>query len=115
MYNNIKSKIITPEVISVFFACLTGVRQGENISQLCFSVFLNDLRSNLHFSNATGQTFEANDENIYVFIQLFVLLFADDTVLFSNTKEGLQKALDIFEWKLTVNINKTKMSYSPVG
>jgi hypothetical protein len=42
------------------------------------------------------------------------LLFADDLVLFSNTKEGLQSKLDILndyceEWCLGINPKKTKV------
>jgi len=42
------------------------------------------------------------------------LLFADDAVLISETREGLQKSLDsLYEycckWKLTVNVEKTKI------
>jgi hypothetical protein len=49
-----------------------------------------------------------------VYYKLFVILYADDTVILSENKDGLQKALDIFEsyceiWKLQVNVNKTKV------
>ena len=49
------------------------------------------------------------DENIYVFIKIIVLLFADDMVIFGNSKEVLLLALNAFgkycdDWKLTVNI-----------
>ena len=48
------------------------------------------------------------------FLKIFILLFADDTVLFSDTKEDLQYTLNLFEnycdsWKLTRNITKTKI------
>ena len=41
-------------------------------------------------------------------------MYADDTVIFSDTKAGLQKALDSLHryctaWKLLVNPSKTKM------
>ena len=47
-------------------------------------------------------------------LKLYLLLFADDIVIFSNTSEGLQKGLDTVsdycqKWKLTVNIDKTKV------
>ena len=46
--------------------------------------------------------------------RLFAILYADDTAILSENKDGLQKALDIFEsyceiWKLKVNVNKTKV------
>ena len=53
-------------------------------------------------------------EHLGIFIKLFILLYADNTVLFSETPEGLQSALDSFEnycklWKLEVNVKKTKI------
>ncbi len=46
--------------------------------------------------------------------KLFLLLYADDIVIFSETAEGLQTGLNILfdycqRWKLTVNINITKV------
>ena len=46
--------------------------------------------------------------------KLFLLLYADDMTIFAETAEGLQIGLDIYEsycnrWKLTVNIEKTKI------
>ena len=47
-------------------------------------------------------------------MKLFLLLYADDTVIFSETKEDMQHALLEFEeycynWKLQVNALKTKI------
>ena len=47
-------------------------------------------------------------------IQIFLLLFADDIILFSSTIKGLQREIDELEnycehWKLTVNQAKTKI------
>ena len=38
-----KSKIVANGVSSAYFICLNGVRQGEHLSPLLFSIFLNDL------------------------------------------------------------------------
>ena len=51
---------------------------------------------------------------LHIFYKLFVVLYADDTVILSETKEGMQKSLDIFQsycelWKLQINVNKTKV------
>ena len=47
-------------------------------------------------------------------LQLYLLLFADDAVIFSETREGLQNHLNNLEsyykkWNPTVNVNKTKI------
>ena len=66
--------------------------------------------------NVGGIIAEANAEHIYSYLKLFILLFADDTVLFSHNQYDLQSMLNSFEnycdeWKLTVNISKTRNSY----
>ena len=114
MYKNIKSRVKTAEGMSAFFPCQTGVRQGENLSPLLFSIYLNDLRGYFNINQVPGVSCETDEEDIYVFLKIIVLLFADDTVIFGNTKENLQFALNVFEkycddWKLTVNISKTKV------
>ena len=107
MYNNIKSRVKTAEGTSVFFPCQTGVRQGENLSQLLFSIYLNDLKGYLNANKVPGIFCETFDENISAFIKIIVLLFADDTVICGNSKEDLQLALNVFskccdDWILTV-------------
>ena len=57
---------------------------------------------------------EQSVNELNVFIKLFVILYADDTVILADTKEGMQNALNIFQsyceiWKLEVNVNKTKV------
>ena len=52
--------------------------------------------------------------NLTVFLVIFVLLYADDTVIFAETSEGLQRNIDIFgtycnQWKLSVNCAKSKI------
>lgn len=104
------SRINTSEGTSAFFPCCKGVRQGENLSPILFSLFLNDLEHYLMTNNANGLDCKANTQNTYSFIKVFILLFADDTVLFANSKDDLQNMLNIFEqycedWKLTVNVS----------
>ena len=114
MYSNIKSRITSQEGTSAFFPCCKGVRQGENLSPILFSLFLNDLEHYLMTNSVNGLVCEANTQNTLLFIKVFILLFADDTVLFANNKEDLQNVLTTFEqycedWKLTVNVSKTKI------
>ena len=53
MYNNIKSRIVTQDGNSAYFPCNKGVGQGENLSPILFSFFLNDLEVFLLAKGAT--------------------------------------------------------------
>lgn len=81
-----------------------------------FSIFLNDLESYLQSKDVSGLiTLSEEIENqLNVYLKLFVILYADDTVIMSETKEDLQKQLDVFSeyckfWQLKVNVEKTKI------
>ena len=57
---------------------------------------------------------EEIENQLNIYLKLFVILYADDTVIMSETKEDLQKQLDVFSeyckfWQLKVNVEKTKI------
>ena len=111
IYKNVRSKV---EGATIYFPCLTGVRQGENLSPFLFSIFVNDLNHFLMSKHLNGSTSEFNSDEIYIYLKIMVLLYADDTVLFSDTESDMQHALDAFHvycntWRLTVNTEKTKI------
>jgi hypothetical protein len=67
---------------------------------------LNDLEDVLENHNVTGLlTISQDIENIInVYINIFLLLYADDTVLMAETPEDLQKQLNIFQiYKCTIH------------
>lgn len=116
MYDNIKSCVQYNSEQSEFFPCLTGDRQGENLSPFLFSIFLNDLEK--FVLELDGSPLELVKEKclseLNIIIKLCIILYADDTVILADTYEGMQHALDIFQsycdtWKLEVNISKTKV------
>lgn len=114
MYNGIKSSISINGESSPFFACDCGVRQGENLSPVMFSLYLNDLESFLMHKGLPGITVDVNDEEFMIYLKLFSLLYADDTVLMADNPTDLQSCLHAFssyckEWKLNINIGKTKI------
>ena len=114
MYQGIKSKISTNDGSTAFFDCNIGVRQGENLSPILFTFYLNDLEQYLSSRQVSGIECDALTDDAYVYFKLLVLLYADDTVLFSDNSEDMQNALNVFEeyckkWKLSVNISKTKI------
>jgi hypothetical protein len=95
IYKDIKSNIIFNNSKSDYFPCDNGIRQGENLSPFLFAIFLNDLEDFLENHNVTGLlTISQDIENIMnVYINIFLLLYADDTVLMAETPEDLQKQL----------------------
>jgi len=88
MYENAKSCILTNDMKSDTFSCENGVRQGENLSPLLFSVYLNDLKHFLSKENEglshlrnTGKQIGLTDEITDSLFKMFLLLYADDTVI----------------------------------
>ena len=62
-----------------------------------------------------GLTWEFYSNKIYIYLKLMMLLYADDTVLFSDSESDMQSALDAFNeychtWQLTINIEKSNSS-----
>ena len=97
MHKEIKSCMTVNGSTSVFFNCEKGVRQGENLSPLLFAIYFNDLESFMSFNNCSGidiDIIQAN--NLMIFIKLFVILYADDTILFIDDAKQFQETLNIF-------------------
>ena len=108
MYSDIKSCVRVGGACSNLFSCISGLRQGENLSPISFSQYLNDLHD--YFSGAgilNGIEIPFNDD-LYTYLKIFVLLYADDTVLLGDTENDLQNSLNLYQnycdtWKLSVN------------
>ena len=114
LYLNIKSCVSQENELSSFFGSYCGVRQGENLSPVIFSLFLNDLESFLVEKQNNGITVENHTEDISIFLKIIVLLYADDTVILVSDPDSFQKCLDDFndycnDWKLKINVNKSKV------
>ena len=90
---------------SVLFTIPRGVKQGTRlITPTLFNVFINDITK--HFENNKSTPLKLIDSNISC------LLFADDLLILSETKEGLQHRLNNLSnycdnWQLDINVNKT--------
>ena len=76
------------------------------MSPLPFSLFLNDIEVTFIQNGLEGLDIDT--------FKLFMLLYADDIVIFANSAEQLQESLNMLSdycrrWKLTVNVSKTKV------
>ena len=97
--------IKTPMGLSDYLPCPLGVRQGCIISPIMFTLFLTDVQNFISLGSH-GIDIET--------IKLFVLLFADDLVIFAETVIELQRMINRLKeyctiWRLTINILKTKV------
>ena len=106
IYKNVKSKVKYNSCLSEEFTCQTGVRQGESLLPFLFAIHVNDIEEEFIIKGANGIDVG--------YLKLFLLLYAGDIVIFSDSPEGLQKSLDILfeycnKWKLTANIDKSKV------
>ena len=86
------------------------------MSPVLFALYLNDLESFLGTCNLKGLDSISHDIDINfdIYLKLFNLLYAEDTVLMAGSPEDLQMLLDAFDdyctiWKLKVNVDKTKI------
>ena len=105
IYRSVKSRVEHDNTLSKPFTCNIGVRQGECLSPFLFTMYVNDLEAELAIKGISGINTGM--------INLCILLYADDIILFGKTPEELQNTLEVLEeyckrWKLTVNTNKTK-------
>ena len=104
MYHNIQS--VNPQDqndpnsshFSEYFTSNIGVRQGENLSPILFSLFLNDLEEYLINKNNNGihLSEHTHDTDLLPLLRILVVLYADDTVLIANDHLSLQKSLNDF-------------------
>ena len=105
IYEDVKTCIKSPMGLTDYLPCPLGVRQGCIISPIMFTLFLNDMKDFISL-DSYGVDIET--------IKLFVLLFADDLVIFAETVIELQRMINRLReycniWRLTVNLLKTKV------
>ena len=106
MYTETTYRLKFQHAISQSYKSERGVKQGDVLSPLLFNFYIDDLVQAFN-NNATHPVSIGNTS-------LSILLYADDIVLLSESKSGLQQCLDILSkycmsWKLHVNTCKSKV------
>ena len=104
MYMSSRSAVLLEGEKSDSFNVQQGVAQGCSLFPILFSVFINDLlkeveQAELGIQLSSGKTFGG-------------MLFADDFVGVSDSKESLQKLIDVVysycsKWRLRANVIKS--------
>ena len=102
MYNNIKLSVKTRNHLTDQFQSHIGIRQGDNISPLLFNLYNNDLPQHIaNLGNTDPVTIGETTINC--------LMYADDVVLLSTSRNGLQRCIqgiEQFSKKLQLEVNK---------
>ena len=107
LYSNTTAHVKLGDAISDAFEIMLEVKQGDPPSPLFFNIYMNDLCTEPLKSSDNSNLIDLGDCTVPC------LFWADDLVLVSKTKEGLQELLNILDkystdWKMKVNIEKTK-------
>ena len=117
MYDMAKSCVRQNNLMSEYFLCNIVVRQGDNLSPLLFALFLNDFSKYIdgkYRGLCINNCYPTLLDNDIAMLNMFVLLYGDDTIVLAENACELQKALDAVHdycgmYNLTVNTKKTKI------
>ena len=106
--------------VRVFFLLVTLVYDRAKTYPHFYLPYLNDFQEYIRNSYGGLKYLESEvsdrlkSDNAKITLNLSCLLYADDTIIFAETPEELQKALDAVDsycqtWHLTVNASMTKI------
>ena len=107
IYKKTKCAVKVNGSFTKYFVYSKGVRQGCPLSPILFNIYVNDIFKIMNENNESNIFLRENEP-------INVLMYADDVILLSETKEGLQRQIDKLceyckKWKLNINSKKTKI------
>ena len=118
MYKSAKACVSVNNTLTDIFSCMLGVRQGVCLYYyfqyfLNRKLFLEPTHDGIKIVNTLSV--ENLDQELLVFCKLYILLYADDTVLLAESQEDLQQLINLLErycsmWKLNINVSKSKIT-----
>ena len=105
IYSGLQLCVSLNNGLSSPFKSLVGLKQGCNLSPLLFNIFINDIPNIIDNATCDPPALEGQ--------QISCLLYADDLVLLSKSRSGLQNSIDALydftkDWFLEINKTKTK-------
>ena len=114
MYRSVQGRVRCNGDLSDFFSCPNGLKQGCKLSPILFSYLVNEITKEIVHAGKHGV------QLLPELTQLFLLLFADDIVLISDTVLGLQNQLNVLRCKsvvcgLSANMEKSKVMVFRLG
>ena len=107
LYSNTQCAVKVSNNRTPFFPYSRGVRQGCILSPLLFNIYINEL----------PKLFESTNSDPFILpngTSISSLLYADDLIIVSKSKSGLQNCLNTLDswskkWLMEVNLKKTKI------
>ena len=104
LYNHVRSCVRVNGELTEWFDINSGVKQGCILSPILFSMFINDLVTEI---NSLGKGVDITGD------KASSLLYADDLVIFASNERDLQCMLDKIDawctkWGVAINPRKTK-------
>ena len=108
MYRSVLSCVRVKDKLTELFDCPGGLRQGCILSPVLFSLYINEMASHIEQHGCHGI------QLLPGLVDIFLLLFADDIVLMSDSPRGLQTQLNLLNsacktLSLKINTDKTKV------
>ena len=122
MYKSIKLYVMNNGVQSEFCDSHVGLRQGKHLAPLLLGRFLSDMEifflpQEWNTQKCIDKLYNDSNGGINGMLNLFVLLYTDDTVTTAENEHDVQMNLDLVNLneysicnKLKVNINKTNIT-----
>ena len=106
IYKKTKCAVKVNSFTTDFFEYTKGVRQGCPLSPILFNMYVNDLFEIMNNGNVSDIFLKEGEP-------INLLMYADDLILLSESKEGLQQQINKLseycaKWKLEVNTKKLR-------
>ena len=114
MYSSVRSYVKCSYGYTDYFECTSGLKQGCKCSPILFSYVVEEIAKEVVRKGKHGIQFHPDMATIYL------LLFAEDVVLLSDTPTGLQNQLDNLKCSaesvgLNINMSKSKAMVFRLG